>query len=356
MNVTQHDDSAGAVSWSSVNFAGCPMPQLLPHLEADAAAAVGQADLARGRRLPAWLLSAVFHTAVIVVLALTVRILPRGAPGEPDRGVGVVLARSSRGETEYFDEAAHSARQATAPAEPSAAVDPLPDISEMPADLGGVLPAAGESLAGSGEIGSLLPSAEDLTQGGGSGSQTGGQARTQVFGLQGEGTKFFYVFDRSGSMSGYGGRPLRSAQRELIASLDDLDRIHQFQIIFYNEEPRVFSPDGRTPRLVWGDEQGKRLAQQFVRGIVAAGGTRHLEPLLMSLRLQPDVVFFLTDAEEPKLTAEELARIRRANKGTQIHAIEFGFGPSRGDDNFLKRLARQNGGGHAYVDISKLPE
>ncbi len=75
----------------------------------------------------------------------------------------------------------------------------------------------------------------------------------------------------------------------------------------------------------------------------------------MALGLRPDVIFFLTDADEPQLTADELAAIARANKGTQINAIEFGFGSPAGGDNFLKRLARQNGGQHAYVDISKLP-
>ncbi|MCA9270328.1 MAG: hypothetical protein KDA41_17725, partial [Planctomycetales bacterium] len=226
---------------------------------------------------------------------------------------------------------------------------------ELPLDAGGVLPSADE-LLGAGATGELLPDAGALTAGGGASKQFGGQAHTQVYGLEAAGTKFLYVFDRSGSMSGYNGRPLRSAQRELIASLNDLDRTHQFQIIFYNERPQVFQPDGRTPRLVFGDEQGKALAQRFVRSIIADGGTRHLEPIVMALAMRPDVIFFLTDAEEPRLSADELLRIRRANKGTQIHAIEFGFGPASSDDNFLKRLARENGGQHAYVDISKLPE
>lgn len=35
-----------------------------------------------------------------------------------------------------------------------------------------------------------------------------------------------------------------AAQTELISSLDDLQRVHQFQIIFYNEKPKVFNPGG----------------------------------------------------------------------------------------------------------------
>ena len=316
-----------------------------------------EGDLTRPRRMPAWVLSTAFHTVVIIALALLVKFTPAAPPGESDRGVGVVLARSEQGKTEYFDEAATESQAASAATRTAQATSdsPLPTEQELPLDVGGVLPSA-EELIGSGATGELLPDAGQLTDGTNPGKSFGGQARTTVYGLQGEGSKFLYVFDRSGSMSGYGGRPLRSAQAELIASLNDLESTHQFQIIFYNEEPQVFRPDGRSPRLVFGDEQGKSRAQRFVRSIIASGGTRHLEPLLLSLRMRPDVVFFLTDAEEPRLSADELLRIRNNNKGTQIHAIEFGFGPTTGEDNFLKRLARQNGGQHAYVDISKLPE
>ena len=74
----------------------------------------------------------------------------------------------------------------------------------------------------------------------------------------------------------------------------------------------------------------------------------------MALRMGPDIIFFLTDADEPQLSAEELARVRRKNRNTMINSIEFGFGPRRARTNFLQRLARQNGGRHVYVDVSLL--
>lgn len=183
----------------------------------------------------------------------------------------------------------------------------------------------------------------------------GGQARTSVFGAVGEGRKFAYVFDRSGSMDGNGGAPLRAAKNELIASLEDLKGTHQFQIVFYNEHPRVFNPTGVSGKLVFGTEQNKYLAQKFVRGITADGATRHEEALEVSLKWVPDVIFFLTDADEPRLTSAQLARIARLNNGTTIHAIEFGVGPQQDPDNFLVKLARQNGGKHVYVNVAQLP-
>jgi hypothetical protein len=228
----------------------------------------------------------------------------------------------------------------------------LPSADELPLDLAGVLPPQAESLGGSGAEGLLDVGQLDGFPG--DRRDLGGRGRTEVFGLVGEGTKFVYVFDRSGSMDGFGGRPLAAAKQELIASLRDWEEIHQFQIIFYNERPRVFNPTGGTPRLAWGDPPSKEQAERFVRGITADGATRHMDALRMALNLQPDVIFFLTDADEPQLAPAELARIRQRNRGTAIHAIEFGFGPRRSQESFLVRLARENGGRHVYVDISKL--
>src|SRR5262245_51423301 len=71
------------------------------------------------------------------------------------------------------------------------------------------------------------------------GNRNAEYARSKLFGLEAHGTKFVYVFDRSGSMSEYRGRPLKAAKDELIASLADLDERNQFYVIFYNEEPRM---------------------------------------------------------------------------------------------------------------------
>jgi hypothetical protein len=80
-----------------------------------------------------------------------------------------------------------------------------------------------------------------------------------------------------------------------------------------------------------------------------------MEALLMALQMRPDVIFFLTDADEPKLTSADLRRIRERNRGVSINAIEFGSGPSQGRYTFLRQLADENHGKHAYVDVTSLP-
>ena len=180
-----------------------------------------------------------------------------------------------------------------------------------------------------------------------------GKARTGFFGLVGEGYKFVYVFDRSGSMGGDGRRSIRAVKAELVQSLAHLDTVHQFQIIFYNEHAKLFNPGGPAGHLTFATEQNKQQAVRFIESIHAEGGTDHEEALRLAIRLQPDVIFFLTDGDEPKLTTAQLEKIRRLAAGIIINAIEFGPGPQPAEPSFLTHLAQQNGGGYVYVDSSK---
>jgi hypothetical protein len=292
-----------------------------------------------------------------LALGLLLHVAPRGTAVEPDRSAGIALVRNSPSKVEYFSEASADGfehQQVAAPSPDS----PFPS-EQPPIDVAGVLPSPQDLTGFGSDLGDALPAAGELTQAPSRSKQIGGKVTTQVFGVQGKGSKFVYVFDRSGSMEGYGGRPLVAAKSELIASLQSLESIHQFQIIFYNERPAVLNPDyPQKPRLMFGTDRDKRLAENFVRGIVANGGTRHMDALKMALALSPDVIFFLTDADEPQMTEAELAEVRRLNGrvGASIHTIEFGSGPISDSNNFLVKLARQNGGRHGYVDVSRLPE
>jgi hypothetical protein len=183
----------------------------------------------------------------------------------------------------------------------------------------------------------------------------GGKAHTRMFGVQAEGYKFVYVIDRSGSMGGSSSTALKAAKAELLASLNDLEQTHQFQIVFYNEKPTIFNPTGDPHRALFATERNRAEAERFIDSITPFDGTRHDDALLLALRLHPDVIFWLTDADEPKLSQADLARINRLAAGITIHAIEFGSGPQPEADNFLVQIAQQNGGTHQYVDIAKEP-
>ncbi len=182
----------------------------------------------------------------------------------------------------------------------------------------------------------------------------GGKARTSLFGLVGEGYKFVFVIDRSGSMGEEGRNSLRAVKAELIESLKNLDSVHQFQLIFYNQRPVLMNPAGRPGRLAFGTDENKRRAARFLDSIKANGGTNHEAALKMAVRMQPDVIFLMTDADEPIIEPAQLAKIRHMAAGIVINAIEFGPGQKPAERSFLADLARQNGGGYTYIDASKL--
>lgn len=326
-----------------------------------------KADAPVGRKLgffgfrpgvPSWLLSLVLHVVVLVLLGLTLHVAPRqGAMAERTADVGIVLKRQD-GDREYFEGEAEAAanRQASAAttnANPPSLESLLSD--QPPVDPTAALPAAMNIIGPAAEGGGVghAGSAGDGPRGVGAGMGSGGKATATLFGLKGEGNKFVYVFDRSGSMGGSGRNALSVAKAELTASLNSLDQVHQFQIIFYNEKPLIFNPSGQPGRLAFATEQNKERARRFIGGVTSDGTTRHEEALKMAISLQPDVIFFLTDADEPRLSAREMEQVRRWAAGITINAVEFGLGPKSGGENFLMRLARENGGQYAYVDISR---
>jgi hypothetical protein len=321
-----------------------------PHLE----------PIASRRQVPAWALSIVLHASLVTAAAFVLKPTPEGAAPEPDRDGGIVLVKHDATERSYLDEGDLQEQGEAAAGEQSAVADSLATAlpAATPSELSGLLPSAEQSLTAGEGLDDLLPGAGGMTEGGERGKSTGGYATTGVFGIEGQGSKFVYVFDRSGSMQGFQGRPLAAAKRELIASLNDLESVHQFQIIFYNERPYVCNPrQESTPRMMYGTDRDRTLAVDFIGAVVADGGTRHTEALKLAIGMRPDVIFFLTDADEPRLTATELAQIRRLNQsaGASINTIEFGAGASTNRFNFLVQLARQNGGQHVYVDVTRLP-
>lgn len=296
------------------------------------------------RRVPAWTFSLLFHAGVVILLAMAVQELPRGAAEEAGRLAGIVLKSTTaegelyEGEETLGDE---QSQDETSPAELVAALPSDTSESDSASDLP-QLPAIGP--------GASQPNAGQFTRGGSrTGSPTGGGARVRVFGVEGEGNKFVYVFDRSSSMEGL---PLAVAKRQLIESLDSLDSVHQFQIVFFNHRLQPFDVPGGGQRIAFATDRNKQLAANFVGGITADGGTDRLTALKMAVQMQPDVIFFLTDADDP-MPASELAEVVRLNRRARaaICTIEFGRGP-RQRDNFLVDLANRTGGQYGYVDTT----
>jgi len=308
--------------------------------------------------LPSWLISVLLHLGLLLALAFFLQLeAPRQAAGERTADVGIVLKKSD-GDVDYFqgpDQSDASESTGTGVTGTANNLDRL--LSEQsPSDPTAALPS-GLPIIGSGalEEGHAGTAAGATAGTSGVGNRDlGGKARTGVFGVEGEGYKFVYVFDRSASMKRPGRNVLAAAKAQIVASIESLEQTHQFQVIFYNEQPRRFMQFEQPNKLFFANERNKTLVKKFVGGITARGGTEHEEALLLAVRLRPDVIFFLTDAEEPRMSSVQLAKINRLAAGITINTIEFGFGPQANSDSWIVRLAEQNGGQHLYGDITKL--
>lgn len=310
------------------------------------------------RQLPAWLVSMIVHLVGLILMALSWHPLGTGVQTLALQGR---IGPAEENRNYYENQSADGLAPATASS--LASEMSLAEALAVPAppDPTTVLPAPSTSMVGvAGLEGGGVGRAGRASQGPSSGASRGiptGKGRTQIFHVEGEGTRFVYVFDRSASMEGSGGiSPLEAAKAELLASIESLQPVHQFQIIFYNERPWIFNPAGDPGKLPLATPQNKLRAKKWIRSITPDGGTRHEEALTAAIRLQPDCIFFLTDADEPRLSEGQLEKIARLARGIPIHTIEFGTGPRSGSASFLARLAEMTQGNYAYVDITRLDQ
>jgi von Willebrand factor type A domain len=313
--------------------------------------------------VPAWLLSVVIHAAMIIALCVAIKPFPHGAADGQYGSMGLVLHRTGTGDTLGAD-GRPIIQQTVAMMD-----EPAPPLLLASAEIETKEPATAKeetptqppkSASGTSTSQAKAKPKQTNSSGRASGRATGihgssgtsGYGQTSVFGVQGKGNKFIYVFDRSGSMEG---RPLAAAKKQLLESLQSLESVNQFHIIFFNTKTQSIDITGGGHRIAFASDRNKKLAGNFVGGITADGGTDRMYALREALNFAPDVIFFLTDAEDA-MSASEMAELARANRRVQasICVIEFGKNPAPTPNNFLARLAHDNGGQYGYVDTTKL--
>ncbi len=314
--------------------------------------------------LPSWLASLVLHLALCLVLAVAWQ--SRTSRGIGGGGDGDLIGVFTDGPTgDYYDSQGDGQEEGAAPTISESAL--VASVlggppSVQPGPVGdGAGPGGGSAGGGEGSLfggesgtgtgrtgrgpgsglgsGGLIGSPSQPRAGSGRGTKT-------AFFVEDQGNSFVFVIDRSASMSQSG--RLAAAKAELRGAIKNLTRANQFHIIFYNDNPTVFRPLG--DRAFTADEPTKRLAERFIDSITADGPTDGFERALqMAVSFHPDVIYFLTDAEDISLSDLDLAGLSRTSYGTTIHAIKFGEGAEERIP-WMVKLAGQNGGKYLYVD------
>ena len=185
----------------------------------------------------------------------------------------------------------------------------------------------------------------------GSASGTGGH-QTSFFGIKAPAKRIVYVIDASESMRQHDAMQL--ARQKLWDSLQELTPTSQFQVIFFNLTNHTMNRPGERTRLLPATSVNLRLAKQFLTGIQPDSGTNRMGAMTLALSFDPDVIYLLTDADAPEMSAKDLWELKRDNKRKAlIHVVEFGVGADLSPDSFLKKLARQNAGMHRYHDLAQ---
>ncbi|HEX4413073.1 MAG TPA: hypothetical protein VH107_05550 [Lacipirellulaceae bacterium] len=300
----------------------------------------------------AWGVSFGLHLAALIGLGVSMQAWPRGAGDRGSHSMGIVLNHSGdEGELRNGDNGdGEQLRRLEALQAPELLSPPAtePPVTSAAHDAAQSEAAAGVVQASATERASAHAATSGRVR---SGSPNGtGEAKVTVFGVEGHGKKFLYLFDRSASMEG---APLSAAKRQLVQSMQSLGNGQQFHIIFFNTKTQSFEGDGGRSRNEFATDRNKQLAANFVGGITADGGTDRMVALEEAVKCQPDVIFFLTDADDP-MSVQELAEIGRLNWRAAICVIEFGDEPTPMEGNFLMRLASESGGQYGYVDTETL--
>jgi Ca-activated chloride channel family protein len=222
-----------------------------------------------------------------------------------------------------------------------------------PGERPGLFRRSAEPASSQDQSGSLVTSGKQ-----GSGRR-GSRGSTPFFGIVDVGSRFVYVIDCSGSM--YSHNAMGAAKNELLKSLHTLNRFQQFQIVFYNTDQKWLKAPGKIDfRFFTADEKSLRLANAFVTEIDPDGGTQHLAAIELALRVQPDVIFFLTDGGKPGLSPFDLAELKRLNEHhARIHCVQFSSQDdpdAAGATDFLRKLAAQSDGEYVCRDVSRFDQ
>lgn len=205
---------------------------------------------------------------------------------------------------------------------------------ELLSGLGDAVAAPRE--AGTGESGTGTSTGE--------GNGGGAAAGSGFFGMKPNANSIVYVVDCSGSMnlphhSKWKTR-FRRLKVEIVRSIGSMSPQQQFYIIFFNDKA-IRMPAASMQAAV---PRAKQRYLKWMASQEAIGETDPRGALLYAMRLQPEVVYFLTDGSFGAKIQRDLLKLRQDR--VAIHTFAFG---SKKAEPVMKQIAEANGGKYHYV-------
>lgn len=158
--------------------------------------------------------------------------------------------------------------------------------------------------------------------------------------------EFFFVLDRSGSMTG---EPIAQARNALRACLRILNPEDTFNILLFDDQIEWYQPESSSV-----NQKEIERADHFLENVQGRGGTEIIQALNASLSIPMDkkrarYMIFLTDGA---VSAEERALQIVGEKIGDTNLFTFGIGPSV-NRAFIQNLAKL---GHGLSEFLQLDE
>lgn len=183
-----------------------------------------------------------------------------------------------------------------------------------------------------------------------SAGQTLNSAEISFMDVTDYGHSVVFLVDVSASMAHK--NRLEQAKRALLMSLRQLDETQRFQVLFSNETVSHLHLRQRAKEDTYAATTvNVQLAVQEINSIQVSGATSHFGALQAAINLSPDVIYFVTDSDDPNLSRKELNRLRpRTSDGPRIHVAIFGGGSETSDkESSLQTLSRFSGGETRFI-------
>ncbi|MDA1015447.1 MAG: VWA domain-containing protein [Planctomycetota bacterium] len=203
--------------------------------------------------------------------------------------------------------------------------------TELPSDLTEVVDGA--KSAGASGVG-----------GTGQGEGEGQGDPNGFFGVPVVGQRIVYVVDCSRSMNhphdSEAKTRFRRLKLEITKSIRSMAPQMEFYIIFFNDQAHPMPAKHMQPAL----PRTQLRYLNWLTQVRAVGDTDPRQAMGMAVRMQPDVIYFLTDGSFDKSVQADLLKLRVAN--TTIHTFAFG---ERDGERTMKLIARNNNGRYHFI-------
>jgi hypothetical protein len=143
---------------------------------------------------------------------------------------------------------------------------------------------------------------------------------------------------------------------ELTKAISGLKPVQAFNIVFFFDGPKADSVDHLDALLV-ATPDNKRKAYKFMEDFSTTGQTDPLPGIRLAFKMQPQLIYFLSDGEFNNLVPYEqvMAEIDKLNKDrkTRINTIQFGKYDKQAEE-VLQKIASEHGGSYRFVSEEDL--